>query len=170
MPDKAFIALPLELCVATNPAYSNCNANDVTKPNSLHNAEVNLQKSKRGLSWLQQLDHPKELNSVVKFLSQVLSLSIWIEEARLKYYTTWDERVLREVHNGIDPGQLCRETFRKLEAAKSKEDRYQIVRFDWANCIVGAINRQLGPYPISAWNAFLQAYGITESYKERSPD
>lgn len=170
VPDKQLIALPLELCIAGDPAYSNCDTNDIAKPSFLHNAEVNLQKSKRGLSWVQHLDHPKELDSVVKFLEQSLSLSIWIEETRLKYYSTWDETTLKEVHHGIDPEQLCPETFRKLEADGSKEEKYRTVRFDWANCILRAIDRDLGPYPINAWNSFLQAFSITEEYKQKSPE
>ena len=165
--DKAFTALPLELCIASEPVYSDCGTNDIDAPRFSHNAEVNLKKNRRGLFWLQHLDHPKQLDPVVKFLDQRLSLSIWIEEARLKYYSTWDERALMEVYNDIDPGQICSSVFPKLEAANSKEAKYQIVRSDWANCMRASDRRR---YPIDAWRAFLQAYGVTEDYKEKSPD
>jgi hypothetical protein len=169
-PDKRLIALPLELCITGDRAYSNCKTNDIANLNFLSNAEVNIRKSRRGLSWLQHLDHPKELDSVVKFVERWLSVSIWIEEARLKYYSTWDERALKKVHDGIDLGQLCLDTFAKLASAGSKEEKYRIVRFDWANCVIKAIDGQLGPYPINEWKAFLHVYGITEKYKQKGPD
>jgi hypothetical protein len=168
--DKSFMALPLELCIANDPAYSRCEENGIDGPNFLRNAKVNLEKSRRGLKWLQNLDYPKQLQPVVKFLLDGLVFSLWIEETRFKYYSTWDEDTLKEAHDGIDPAQLCPETFRKLEAANSKEKRYRIVEFDWANCI-GAGNHKLGlyPYPISSWNAFLQAYAITEHFEMKGP-
>ncbi len=168
--DKVFLALPLELCIASDPAYSHCEANNIGGPNFLRNAKVNLGKGRGGLKWLQNLDYPKELQPVVKFLLDGLALSLWIEETRFKYYSTWNEGVLKGVHDGIDPVQLCLETFRKLEAASSKEEKYRITRFDWANCIVKAIHRQLGSYPVQSWNAFLQTHGITERYEQKGPD
>jgi hypothetical protein len=168
--DKSFLALPLELCIASDPAYSHCEENNIGGLNFLRNAKVNLEKGRRGLKWLQNLDYPKELQPVVKFLLDGLAISLWIEETRFKYYSTWNESVLKGVDDGIDPVQLCPETFRKLEAASSKEEKYRITRFDWANCIVKAIYRQPGSYPVQPWNAFLQAYGITERYEQKGPD
>jgi hypothetical protein len=170
--DKNFFALDLEQCLAQDPEYSVCagKRNDVSSPNFLHNAEVNLRRSRRGLEWLQHLNYPKELQPVVEFLRRGLALSLWIEETRVRYYSTWDENVLREVHDGIAPGKTCAEIFRKLQAASSQEEKYRIAKFDWANCIRREIRRQLGTYPVSAWNAFLKAYGITETYKEQVPD
>src|SRR5580704_6845197 len=131
--NKSFLALPLELCIESDPVYIDCAKNDVTAPTFLHNAETNLNRNKRGLEGLKQLDYPRVLQSVVKFLEDGLALSIRTEETKFKYYTTWDERVLKEVHEGIDPVQLCPNVFKKLEAASSKEEKYRIVRFDWAN-------------------------------------
>lgn len=167
--DKSFMALPLELCIANDPAYSRCEENGIDGPNFLRNAKVNLEKSRRGLKWLQNLDYPKQLQPVVKFLLDGLVSSLWIEETRFKYYSTWDENTLKEAHDGIDPAQLCPDIFRKLETANSKEEKYSTVRFDWANCMVKAIHRKLGPYPIGSWNAFLQAYAITEHFEMKGP-
>lgn len=168
--NKLLIALPLELCIANDPAYSNCAKNDVSTPNFLRNAEINLRKSRRGLASLEHLDVPSELEPVFKFLQEGLALSLWIEETRFRYYTTWDENILKAEHAGIDPAQLCQETFQKLNAANSKEQKYEIVRFDWANCMVRAVNRKLGQYPTDSWNAFLKAYGISEHYEMKGPD
>jgi hypothetical protein len=168
--DKVFLALPLELCIASDRAYSHCEENDIGGPNFLHNAKVNLEKAREGLKWLQNLDYPMELQPAVKFLLDRLALSLWVEETRFKYYSTWNESVLKAAHHGIDPLQICPATFRKLEAATSDEEKYRIVRFDWANCMIKAIDHQMGWYPINSWNAFLQSYGITEHYEQTGPD
>ena len=170
VPDKHFAALPLERCITGDPEYRNCGTNDIVSQNFLHNAQFNLERSKRGLAWIQHLNHPSELNSVANYLERWLSASIWIEEARLKYYSSGEERGLKEVHDGVDPGALCSDVFTKLATARSKEEKYRIVRFDWANCVLKAFDRKLGPYPVNEWNAFLKAYGITETYKQKSPD
>ena len=168
--DKAFIALPLELCIAHDPAYSHCEGNNIDAPNFLRNAKTNLEKSRQGLMWLRQLDYPKELQPVVKFLDEYLELSLWTEETRFNYYSTWDENVLKAVHEDIDPVQVCPQTFQKLETASSKEEKYRTVRLDWSNCMTKAINHQAGSYPINSWNNFLKSYGITERHEERGPD
>lgn len=168
--DKAFVALPLELCVASDPAYSHCQENEISGPNFLRNAKANIEKSRSGLVQLQHLDYPKELQPVVKFLESSLELSLRIEETRLRYYYTWDEAILREIHVGIDSANLCPDTFRKLEAAGSKIEKYQIVKIEWGNCMIRAVDHKLGSYPIDSWNDFLKSYAITERYEAKSPD
>jgi hypothetical protein len=149
-------------------------------PNFLRNANVNVQKSRRGLEWLQHLQYPEQLRPVGKFLLDGLAFSLRIEEKRLEYYWTWDENRLREFSGDIHPGQLCPETCKNLERAKSesapskgaqfKEERYRIVRFEWANCMLKAMDKKLGYYPISSWNAFLSTHRIAEHYQEKGPD
>jgi len=168
--DKKLLALPLEQCLQGDPAYADCANDDISSPNFLRNAEVNLERSKRGLAWLQRLDYPKELQPAGKFLLDGLALSLWVEETRFKYYSTWNESVLKEVHDGIDPVQICPETFQKLETTSSKEEGYRIVRFDWANCMIKATDHRLGSYPINSWSDFLKSYGITENYEQKGPD
>jgi hypothetical protein len=119
---------------------------------------------------LQHLNYPKELQPVAKFLEKSLELSLWIEETRFSYYSTWDETVLKEIHDGIDSAKLCPETFQRLAATSSKEEKYRIVRLDWANCMIKAVDHQLGSYPIDSWNDFLKSYGVTEHYKAKVPD
>jgi hypothetical protein len=169
--DKGLLAVPLENCSKDDAAYTSCQANDISSPNFLHNAEINLEKARRGLAWLHHLDHPKELQAVIDYLLRGLEASVWIEEVQFRYYTTWDERVLEEPHEGIDSVRLCPDAFKKLvETASSKEQKYQIVRFDWASCMVGVASRRLGNYPTESWKAFLQTYGIKEHYMEKGPD
>jgi hypothetical protein len=168
--DKAFAALPLELCIASDPAYSHCEQNEIIGPNFLRNAKTNIEKSRHGLTLLQHLDYPSELQPVAKFLEKSLELSLWIEETKFKYYSTWDETALKQLHDGIDSVKLCPETFRKLEATGSKEEKYRIVRLEWANCMIRAVDHQLGSYPVDSWNDFLKSHGITEHYEAKVPD
>jgi hypothetical protein len=168
--DKRLLALPLEQCLQGDPAYSDCANNDISSPNFLRNAEINLERSKRGLTWLQRLDYPTELQPAVKFLLDGLALSLWIEETRFKYYSTWNEGLLKEVHDGIDPAQICPDAFQKLAATSSKEEKYRIARFVWANCMIKAIDHQLDSYPIKSWDDFLKSNGITEHYEQKGPD
>jgi hypothetical protein len=167
--DKRFFSLNLELCLPDDVAYVHCEANDIRGPNFVHNAEVNLKKSKRGLAWLQKLDAPKQLEPVMKFLVEGLRLSLQTEETRLRYYSTWDESVLKEAHDGIEPAELCSETFHSLEGATSEEEKYAVVAHEWANCMNSATQRKLGKYPVAAWNDFLRAYGIKENFTEIGP-
>src|SRR6266478_333989 len=167
--NKLLIAQPLELCIANDPAYSDCGNNDISTSNFMRNAETNLRKGRRGLLSLQHLDPPSELEPVFKFLQEGLALSLRIEEARFRYYTTWDQNVLKAEQASIAPAQICQETFQKLSAASSNAEKYGTVRFDWANCMVRAVHAHLGQYPTSSWNAFLQAYGISEHYQIKGP-
>jgi hypothetical protein len=168
--DKAFAALPLELCIASDTTYSHCEQNEIGGPNFLRNARINIEKSRHGLTLLQHLHYPKELQPVAKFLEKSLEFSLWIEQTKFSYYSTWDENALKELHEGIDSAKLCPEIFQRLETAGSKEEKYRIVRFDWANCMIKAIDHQLGSYPIGSWNDFLKSYGITEHYEAKVPD
>jgi hypothetical protein len=167
--DKIFFPLDLELCIPAEVAYVRCEANDVSGPNFLPNAEVNLKKSKRGLAWLQNLDPPKELEPVMKFLADGLRFSIQSEETGLKYYSTRDENVLKEARDGIDPVAVCSEALHKVHDANPEKEKYGVVTRDWTNCMNSAIQRKLGKYPVTCWNAFLRAYGIKESFKEIGP-
>ena len=168
--DKVLFAVPLEYCSQDDTAYTSCQTNDISSPTFLRNAEVNLEKSRRGLEWLQQLDHPQELQHVVDYLLPRLEISVWIEEIKLRYYKTWDEHILKEVHEDIDSARLCPDVLRKLETGSSNEGKYRIVRFDWANCMLGAANCRQGNYPTESWNSFLKAYGVNEHYTEKGPD
>jgi hypothetical protein len=168
--DKKLLALPLEQCLQGDPAYRDCANNYISSPNFLRNAEINLERTGRGLARLQRLDYPKELQPAVQFLLDGLALSLWIEETRFKYYSTWDESILKQAHDGIDPVQICPEAFQKLEATSSKDEKYRIVRFVWANCMIKAIDHQLDSYPINSWDDFRKSYGITEHYEQKGPD
>lgn len=170
--DKSLAAVPLEQCDPDDPTYVGCATNEISSPNFLRNAEVNLERSRRGLAWLQHLDYPQELQPVAAYLQERLAFSLWIEERRFEYYSTWDDRALQRTYDGVDPAALCGQAFKELGAASSSPKlKHEIVRVGWVNCIRQSVfARHPSRYPVGAWNAFLKAYGIAENYKEIGPD
>lgn len=169
--DKGLLAPALERCLKSDLKYVNCNSNDFPSPNFFRNAEANLQKGRSGLTWLDHLVYPAQLKPVVKYLRDRLAVSLWIQETRLSYYKSWNESILRKNYDGLHPAQFCQGALKKLEGAGSNDERYHTARYDWANCMNGAADERYGHrYPIDSWNAFLQALGIKERYKDESPD
>lgn len=168
--NKLLIALPLELCLASDPAYDNCTNNEFGGPNFLKNAKVNLEKTATEVAHLRGQSYPAELKPIVQFLINELEFSYWIEKSRFEYYSTWNETVLRNIHDDIDPGELCQGAFRKLSDADSVQQKYDLVRFDWANCLVSAGKNRFGSYPTEQWNNFLKTFAGKETLVEKGPD
>jgi hypothetical protein len=168
--DKVLFAVPLDSCNKGDSSYIGCQENDISSSHFLHNAEVNLRKSRQGLLWLEHFDYPKEFQRVVDYLREGLAFSIWIEETEFRYFTAWDESILEESHDGVSPKQFCKDSFQRLRSAQSREEKYRIVKTEWANCVNKSEKNNLGIYPIESWEASLKAYGITERYTEKVPD
>ena len=72
-------------CLENQPAYTDCANNPPLSPNFFRNASVNLEKSHKGLAWLQNLPHPKELQPVIDYLFKNLSASVAVEDAKFRY-------------------------------------------------------------------------------------
>lgn len=167
--DKALVAVPLELCLEADAAYTHCYHNDIGSPDFLHNASVNLEKSRQGLAWLRALQYPSDLQPVVTFLERGLASSIAIEEAKFKYYSTWDDKVLAQPLNDLHPEDICSNVFKTLRAARTEPDKYSVVRTQWTNCVLQHAPR--GRYPTDVWDKFLRDYRIKETYNETgAPD
>lgn len=167
--DKTLIALSVELCLEHDPAYIDCANNSVTSPNFSLNAAVNLEKSRKGLEWLRDLPHPKELRPVIDYLVKQLSLSVWMEDAKFRYYSTSDAAVLKQKPAGLYAPPSCPDVFKKLDEAKTKEEKFQVVWHDWHNCVLDATRDKMGTYPLNSWQSFLQDFGIEEKYTEEGP-
>jgi hypothetical protein len=167
--DKFLTAIPLELCVETQPAYTGCANNLPLSPNFFRNASVNLEKSHKGLAWLQNLPHPKELQPVIDYLLKHLAASVAVEDAKFRYYSSWDVGGLKEATAALGASQACSETFKKLNAATSNAEKYQLVWHDWHNCALSAAHTSNEIYPLNSWNSFLKAFAIQEKYIEEGP-
>ena len=152
----------LELCVADDPVYQDCDARAPTAPAFCWNARANITKGMRTIAALQTLRHPRELDAVVTYLKRSLAFSLWLEETRLAYYESWDVTVLARPYGGVDPARQCSAALQAVAAAVSKDDKHHRTAQEWHNCVNAAVRRDLGPYPAPAWQAFLVAYGIRE--------
>jgi len=167
--DKFLTALGLELCLADQPAYTDCSNNAPLSTNFFRNASVNLDKNRKGLAWLKDLPHPKELQPVIDYLLKRLSMSVAVEDARFRYYSSWDLDVLRKTSADLGASSACFKTFEKINAATSNEEKYQVVWHDWQNCVLSATHTSNEIYPLKSWNSFLQAFAIKENYHEDGP-
>ena len=152
----------LELCMADDPAYLDCEARTPTTPAFFWNARANVSKGVKTIATLDALRYPRELDTVVAYLKRSLALSLWLEETRLAYYESWDERVLARPYGSVEPARVCRAALEAVAAAPTKEQKHQRAAQEWHNCVNAAVRRDLGPYPAPAWEAFLVAYGIRE--------
>jgi hypothetical protein len=159
----------LELCMADDPAYMDCDARTPTSPAFFWNARANVTKGVKTIAALEALRHPRELDAVVAWLTRSLAFSLWLEETRLAFYESWDEAVLARAYGGIAPARECRVALEAVAAAVTKEDKHQRAALQWHNCVNSAVRRDLGPYPAPAWQAFLVAYGIRERLVEIGP-
>jgi hypothetical protein len=166
--DKFLVALPLDTCLKEQPAYTDCDHNEIASANFLHNASINLQKSREGLAWLRALQYPKDLEPVVSFLRSGLASSLAIEEMKFKYYRMWDDKALTEALDDVHPEEVCADVFKSLRAAHTDKEKYAIVSTQWTNCVAQHARRH--HYPTKVWDKFLQDYGIKEAYNETMPD
>lgn len=167
--DKILTALDLERCPENQPAYTNCANNPPLSPNFFRNASVNLEKNHKGLAWLQNLPHPKELQPVIDYLLKNLSASVAVEDTKFRYYSSWDVTVLKKTTADLGASSACSTTFQKLDAATSNEEKYQLVSHDWHNCVLSATHPSNEIYPLNSWNSFLKSSAIQEKYFEAAP-
>jgi len=171
MMDKSLVVVPLEWCIKSEPEYINCENNSIESPNFVQNAEVNLKRGRAGLEWIDGLVYPKDLDPVVRYLRGRLSVSLWMEETRLKYYTSWDVNVLRQSEANLGPVSSCEPALRKIDGAHSRTEKYELAKNDWLNCLIATADIRYGHhYPMSSWKSFLAAYRLKEHYKDESPD
>jgi hypothetical protein len=160
----------LELCVANDRAYLDCDARTPTTPAFFWNARANVTKGVKTIAALDALRYPRELESVVSYLKRSLAFSLWLEETRLAYYESWDEQVLARPYGSVEPARVCRAALQTVAGAATKDDKHQRTAQDWHNCVNTAVRRDLGSYPAPAWHAFLVAYGIRERLVELGAD
>jgi hypothetical protein len=160
----------LELCVADDPTYVDCDAREPTAAAFFSNARANVQKGVQTLTALDDLRYPRELDAVVAYLKRSLAFSLWLEQTRLAYYESWDEAVHARPDGGVEPARDCERAVRAVAAAASREDKHHRAAHDWHNCVNNAVRRYLGAYLAPAWQAFLVAYGIRERLVELDTD
>jgi hypothetical protein len=156
----------LELCVAGKPEYLECGSRDLHAKNFYRNAEINLKKGSAALRYLADLQHPRELDPIVEYLSSSLTFALWREQTRLDFYKSWNLNVLRREYQDLKPNALCSTVIQAISMASTEDEKYRLAR-EWSTCLLRARPQ---PYPEAAWRRFLKAYGITELVEEADTD
>lgn len=161
------ISRNLELCEQPHPQYFPCGSGDLHYAHFFDNARVNLDIATKQLAYLETLKYPKELKPVVQYEKKSLSFSRWLEQTRYEFYKSWDTRVLKRKYQGLDLSVLCSSQIGQIELAGSKDEKFELAKNEWRNCVLNASFKLFGSYPgggypMDAWKRFLKAYGIKE--------
>ena len=122
------IAIPnqLELCIETDPRYRPCGKRDISDPNFLANAEINVDRNEQSLAALNGLVVPMELQNILQQFRDSLSFHSTIERRRLEYLRTGDLRLLLMPIGAFDPSEQCSKEIRELNVAATLPRRYEL--------------------------------------------
>lgn len=184
----------LEECVANDPQYFPCGSRDIKDPNFFKNVEVNLKLSKNAMKYLDGLNDIAVLKPAVEFYKKELSFYIWLNETRLNFYKSWDTNVLKQKYGDIDPMKEAQDVIKRIEQAKSKEEKYNLAKYDWHNKLNNVFRKNdeilykccredyfgkeykdtpfanYSPEPLKPWKDFLKQYDIKEEIIDEVQD
>lgn len=155
----------LRLCIEKDPKYYPCGSHDINDINFLKNAEVNLEIGKNSLEHLRTLNAYPELSELVQYFTDSLSFAIWKNELLFQYYKTWDSRFLSERYKHLQTTTTTAAALSALAKADSKNEKWHISYYDWANSVNHSYREKEGDVPAQIWNDFLSKYKITEEIK-----
>jgi hypothetical protein len=168
--EKGAIALSLELCMVDDSRYRPCGSRDISDPNFMSNAEVNIALNDQAIAALAQLTVPAELTSVLQQFRDSLAFYSMVERRRLEYLRSGNLEVLSTRIGAIDPSVECVAEIKKLESVATLSKSYKLSIYGWQNCLNSAWHRVSPEYPLQAWRSFLHAYGITEHFTNKAVD
>jgi hypothetical protein len=107
---------------------------------------------------------PKELEPAKEWLRKQAAFYAGLEERKLAFYTSWKSADLAPPIEGIDGAKACAAIIAKVDAAPSKDVKYDLVRNTWHNCMNTEKHTAMGDYPAAPWKAFLKAKGIKTKF------
>lgn len=162
------VAPRLERCMTGEPGYLEC-VRGTDSPPFLWNARVNLDAGAATLRRLGALRAPAELEPVLAWLRRSLAFSLWLEETKLDFYRSRDVAVLTRRYERAEPAVGCAAAVAAVRRASSREEQDDRVALDWHNCVNALARRDIGDYPLPAWQGFLRAWSITERLLETLP-
>jgi hypothetical protein len=159
----------LELCIDGDPIYEPCGTRNLSSPNFLFNANVNLRKIRDRISGLRPTEYPASLRTVVFYLRQQQSLHLQAEENRLNYYQSHDRKFLSAPISQIDVKTQCDRAIAEIKQA-SETQAYRLTSKEWSNCVNNAIQSRVGVYPSDDWKRALNQLRIEERLIEDEPE
>lgn len=168
--EKGAIALSIELCIDHDSRYQACGSRDISDPNFIANAEVNVGLNEQAMAALDQFTVPVELESVLQQFREDLAFYSMVERLRLEYLRTGNIGTLSTRIGTIDPSVSCAAEIKELEGAATLPQRYKLSLYGWQNCLNSAWQRVSPVYPRLAWRSFLDDYGITEHFTYKAVD
>lgn len=167
---KSLLAYSLESCIDSDPRYSLCGSRDISDPNFLSNAHINVDRNDQILVALDRMNIPPELEKIAQQYRDSMIYSSTIERRRLKYLQTGNLQVLSQKVVSLDPLITCSKEIAELKNALTLQRQYESSRNGWPNCMIQEWNRISPAYPREAWARFLRNYGISEQYTYKPVD
>jgi hypothetical protein len=156
------VTYQLELCIQSNKSYFRCGTRNIHDMNFFKNAEVNLQRSRADLDYLENLPFEEELFPLVNYFKKCIEFGIWKNEALLKFYQTWDIQYLKSSYGDIDTASIASEAIQSINASESHEEKYRLARKMWSNAVNRYFRNKIGKLPGQAWDNLLKKYNIEE--------
>ena len=118
---------------------------------------------------LGELRTPAELEPVLAWLRSSLSFSLWLEQTKLDFYASRDAAVLGRQYQAAEPARGCGSALTAIRGAAARQAQDDLVALDWHNCMNSLGRRDIGEYPLAAWQRFLATWGVTEKSIEALP-
>ena len=107
---------------------------------------------------------PKELEPAKEWVRRTAAFYAGLEERKLAYYKSWKSADLAPPIEGIDGAKACAAIVGKIDAAPSKDAKYDLVHNTWHNCMNDQKHAAMGEYPAAPWKAFLKATGVKAKF------
>ena len=110
---------------------------------------------------LDSMNYPPELSDVLHYVKRIRTFWVFLDERVLSFWENDGVSSLKIGVEGIDPQITCSSVLNEMQIT---HDRRKLLRLgsDWKNCMLKEGRERIGPYPVDAWKAFTQRYGIRE--------
>ena len=164
--DKFFYVPSLEFDAS---ALTGANPSGLRPSDFMENARQVLAYGRNEIQALEKVDVPESLKPVKTYLRENLQFSLKTQELRYDYIAKGkSEPVIQMLcqycscesasHAGL---------IRRLKGATSRETRIELTREPWYNAVLSCRRKNFPKYPLSAWQHFLQEFGIRESARRK---
>lgn len=151
----------LETCRGADGAPGPCaGPHTPAQPAFFKDAEVMLKENAATVRAATERVVPKELEPAKEWLRKQTAFYAGLEERKLAFYKSWKTADLAPPIEGIDGSKACAPIVAKIDAAASKDAKYDLVRNTWHNCLNDQKHAAMGDYPAAPWKAFLKAKGV----------
>jgi hypothetical protein len=161
--DYTYLLAPsLDLSIDGDKKYLPATTHDLNDKNFISNAKVNIKIAKDNIKYLENLKEIKELNSYKQYFIDSLKFSLWLNERELAYYENWKIKELEKKYDSYFDLNIIKKITKKINAAKTKEEKYKLVSYEWHNAYNSLYQRK--EIQSQIWDDFIKKYRIKEEY------